>query len=79
MAFATTRFDSRTYGLAVTDTRTGEVLPVEGRMAFDRQPAVMPGGESLLMRASGRDRRRSFACGSMAAPGHACRTDPNAP
>lgn len=54
VAFATTRFDSRTYGLAVTDTRTGEVLPVEGRMAFDRQPAWMPGGESLLY-ASERD------------------------
>ena len=48
VAFTTTRFDSRTWDIAVIDTKSGDVRRVTTHLAFDREAAWSPDGLSLL-------------------------------
>jgi len=48
LAFTTTRFDARTWHIAVTGDAAHEVRQVTTHLAFDRHAAWMPDGRSLL-------------------------------
>jgi Tol biopolymer transport system component len=48
VAFSTTRFDHRTWDIAVWDLATGSPRRVTSHIAFERQPAWQPDGRALL-------------------------------
>lgn len=48
VAFVSTRFDSRTYDLAVTDARGTAVRRLTTHLAFERQPTWSPDGQAVL-------------------------------
>jgi TolB protein len=48
LAFASTRFDPRTYDIAVMDASTSEVRRVTGDAAFDNHPMWWPDGRDLV-------------------------------
>jgi Tol biopolymer transport system component len=48
IAFTTTRFDYRTWDIAVWDLATGSPRRVTSHIAFERQPAWQPDGQALL-------------------------------
>jgi TolB protein len=48
LAFSTTRFDARTYDVAVMEVATGDVERVTDHVAFERHPAWTADGRGLL-------------------------------
>jgi Tol biopolymer transport system component len=48
LAFSTTRFDARSFDLALVDTTTGQIRQVTSRLDYDSHPAWLPDGRHLV-------------------------------